>query len=90
MDVKIIISVQLSITRENGKIILGMLGQCEGEYKKLALCMIEQKIDKTARKVGAQMLDRRGLVEPHQFYREFVFPNEEKKDEFLKELQEEQ
>ena len=90
MDKMLTISVHYSITRENGKVILEMVGECEGEYKKLALCMIEQKIDKIARKVNVQKLDKTGVFEPHQFYRAFIFPNEEEKDEFLKELQEEQ
>ena len=90
MDDQITISVQFTITRVNGKVIVEMVGQCEEEYKKLALCMIEQKVDKAARKTSAAKLDKVGQVEPHQFYRGFIFPNEEKKDDFFKELQKEQ
>lgn len=90
MEGMITIIVQLQITRENGKVNVEMIGQCEGEHKKLVLYMFEQKVDKLAEKLDVEKLSIFKDHEPYQFYRAFSFLNEEELNRFIKELQAEQ
>ena len=90
MDGMITIVVQMKITRENGEVILEMVGQCEGEYRGLALYMFEQNLDKVAERLGIRKTFREEMHESHQFYRAFIFPNEGEIERFLSELQAEQ
>lgn len=87
MEGMITIVVQMKITRENGKIIVEMVGQCEGEHRGLTLFTFEQRMDKVAEELGVKKLPKEELHESHQFYRAFIFSNEEEIERFLQELQ---
>ena len=83
MDVFVTISIRLEITQEKGNLLVEMVGECEGEYNKLALSVGTQRVDRTARECGGKKSDKTKEVGPQQFYRAFIFPDKESKNRFL-------
>ncbi len=90
MDVSMTISIRLEITEEKDPRLVEMVGQCEGEYNKLALCVGEQRVDKAARSFGGSKAYLSKEVTPKQFYRAFIFPDVENKARFLDSLRTEE
>lgn len=89
MDVSMNISIRVEITQKENHVIK-MIGECEGEYRKLTLYCFEQKLSNLAKECeGVSVKDiKESITSQEQFYLEFAFPDQKKKEEFLSLLDE--